>query len=462
MYKKGLLLLWCIASNVLLAQEKPLDPFAANNGNIPPTSDYRGALFQFNYNYPKTYTPPSKTLWQKVLDCKPITKENTHAYMMALKKYVKPTLDKFLSDPKGWNKSEQTGWYSMLWAGQSIEKVGWEGRESIYGTFTGQVQSKDVYAASGLTKDVRNYAAILYDERAAYTLHQVWKDCNQTTQECVPLVDNNETQFKEGAIVIKSSGITATPEEWPVLEGAPIWKVYRRDYNLSGTIPDTPLKVRDTRVVFIDIIVKDSVAAPQTGWVFSTFVYDKNATGDIWDKMVPLGAMWGNDPDVMSPQHPNAMNPNLKETYINPNAPEWTKVTLGYGGRLSGPFDISVKYNVEVNGKQWPKLRSSSCMSCHGTSSYTSGAMHMSTFLYPAKEYKTQPWVMYAPGSEDWNKWFQNRPGYTPQKKGTIGLDYSTLFEAVLMNYTAATIKETKESNAMFLRWKKHRDLYKH
>jgi hypothetical protein len=27
----------------------------------------------------------------------------------------------------------------------------------------------------------------------------------------------------------------------------------------------------------------------------------KMRKGSLWDKMVPLGAMWGNDPDVISP-----------------------------------------------------------------------------------------------------------------------------------------------------------------
>jgi len=448
--------------NFTFAQEKQVDPFAANNGNIP--LDYNGTLYKFKYDYPTTYQAPVNTPWQKVLNGKPISKKNAHAYMSALKKHVKETLklEKLLSDPEGWNKSDQTGWYSMLWAGDNIEKTGWEGREAIFGTFTGQIQKKEVYAASGLTKDVRNYAAILYDERAAYTLHEVWKDCNEATKECDPRLENNETQFKEGAIVIKSSGVTVTPEEWPVLEGAPIWNVYRRDYNLSGTIPDSPLKVRETRVAFIDIIIKDSVASPETGWVFSTFVYDKDANGDIWDKMVLLGAMWGNDPNVMSPDNPNSFDSDLQETYINPDAPLYATVTLGYGGRLSGPFDISVKYNVEVNGTVWPKLRSSSCMSCHGTASYTVGSDHMSTFLYPAKQYESEPWVMYIPGSKEWNEWFQNRPGYVPQKKGTIGLDYSTLFDAVLMNYTAVKMPETKHSKEMFLKWKAYRSFSKH
>ena len=45
--------------------------------------------------------------------------------------------------------------------------------------------------------------------------------------------------------------------------------------------------------------MKDSLSAPQTGWVFTTLVYDKDAPGrTVLDKMVPLGAQWGNDPQA--------------------------------------------------------------------------------------------------------------------------------------------------------------------
>ncbi len=96
--------------------------------------------------------------------------------------------------------------------------------------------------------------------------------------------------------------MTPTPDQWPVVDGSSIWNVYRPtvdqltgpDYN-----PYTNAKpvVVPLRVLQFDIIVKDTIASPQTGWVFITYVYDKDAPGSTtWDKLVPLGAMWGNDP----------------------------------------------------------------------------------------------------------------------------------------------------------------------
>ena len=52
----------------------------------------------------------------------------------------------------------------------------------------------------------------------------------------------------------------------------------------------------------------------------------------VWDRLVPVGAMWGNDPDRLNDNGP------LEETVINPQA--LTVVQhLGYNGRLNGPVD---------------------------------------------------------------------------------------------------------------------------
>jgi len=443
---------------IVSAQDYKANAFAINNGVLPLKSDYSGTLFQFHHNYPTEYIKAISTPWSDVLKGRPLSKKNAHAYVLALKKHVKKSLKSFLDNPEKWNSSRQRGWYSMLWAGDAVEKTGWEGRDAIYGTYTGQIMAKEVYAKSGLTVDIRNHAGIYYNEIAAYTLHRVWQKCDKKTKECIPSVEHGEAQFAEGSIIVKAAGVTATPEQWPVLKGAAKWQVYRKPFDLNGTIVDEKPRVTDLRVGIFDIIIKDSVASPKTGWVFSTLVYDSNASGDsVWDRMVPLGAIWGNDPDVNSAKYPNQ---ELMENYINPNAPAWTKVTLGYGGRMAGPFDIAVKYNVKVGGKNVTALPSSSCLSCHGTSSYISNNYHMSTFLYPAKDYKTKPWKMYTPGSAEWNEWFQDRAGDEPQskEKGAIALDYSTFLEAAIMNYAAENTSETEISKDMFLKWKAYRN----
>jgi len=444
------------------AESNSVNPFAINNGNLPSQKEYGGPLFQFNYDYPTTYKRPINMPWHKVLNGKPLNKDKAHDYIMALKEHVSKSVRPFILAPKKWNATSQKGWYSMLWAGEEVSKTGWEGRDAIYGTYTGQIIAKEVYKESGLTVDIRNHAGIYYDERAAHTLHKVWQECNDTKQECVPSLNNGEAQFQEGSIIIKAAGVTATPEEWPILEGAAKWQIYRKAFDINGTIVNSKPKVTDLRLGIFDIIIKDSIASPQTGWVFTTLVYDKDAKGDnAWDKMVPLGATWGNDPDINSAKYPEK---ELSETYVNPHAPSWSTVTLGYGKRLSGPFDIAVKYNVEVNGTEVKSLRSSSCLSCHGTVSYVPNSYKMNTFFYPGKPSKIEPWKMYVPGSKKWNEWFQNRDGSETQsnKKEAIALDYSTFLEAVLMNYTAATLVESKQNNDMLLKYKMYRQNRQH
>lgn len=445
----------------LNAQE--VDPFAVNNGVIPSKKVYDGTFFKFDYDYPKKYIKPAKMPWVEVLKGKPLTKQNAHEYILALKKHVSKSMRVFITDPQEWNRSAQTGWYSMLWAGEEIEKSDWEGREAIYGTYTGQIMDKDVYKKSGLSVHIRNHAAIYYDTTAAYTLGQVWQKCDKATRSCPPSVRNSEAQFREGALIIKSAGVTATPAEWPILEGAAKWQIYRKPFTLGGgTTKSAKPRLTDIRVGIFDIIVKDSIASPETGWVFTTLVYDKDAVGkDAWDRMVPLGAMWGNDPSVNSAKNPGAV---LQETYISPDAPEYSTVTLGYGGRMSGPFDIAVKYGVMVEGKKVKSLRSSACLSCHGTTSFKTANYNLLTFFYPTIDHKRgKPWDMYTPGSEMWNVWFQNKPGNVPQSpdEGVIALDYSTFLEAVLMNYNAA-INSKAFGDQYFEEYRRSRNAFRH
>jgi hypothetical protein len=169
----------------------------------------------------------------------------------------------------------------------------------------------------------------------------------------------------------------------------------------------------------MDIIVKDHKTAPKTGWVFSTLVYDKAAPGaTTWDKLVPLGAMWGNDPGVD--------NDRLEETVINPAAPAYAKITLGWGLRLSGPNDAATQ---SLHPPTEP-TRISSCMSCHGAAEYPPDAG-----LVPRGSTG-----FFTPGSPQWNQWFQDRSGRVPQTadRKHIALDYDMVSRQALINWDAA------------------------
>ena len=240
-------------------------------------------------------------------------------------------------------------------------------------------------------------------------------------------------------MVVKAAFSTANADVWPVMQGALQW---RPDISTNATKnrgPNAPPELDPTSFFQFDIIVKDTKSAPKTGWVFSTLVYDKDAPGtDFWDKMVPLGAMWGNDPEATSP------NPKLMENWINPNAPAYAKMTLGWEGRLSGPNDGALN-NALIDEESppaiKPNLASSSCMSCHSVAEWPMKSFLLPTSSDPQQFFPPTPvnsnyLYMWPPGStgvtEDgsprWTHWFQSRPGAEPADAGTIAFDYDMVF----------------------------------
>jgi hypothetical protein len=288
----------------------------------------------------------------------------------------------------------------------------WPGREPVQGTYQGPHFDRTIYKDLKTTF-IQDYVSVYYNDIAAYTLRQLWQNPNPYQPKPAA------AQFREGAIAVKLSLTTASGADWTPMEGSTQSKVFvppptATDPAPAGVAP----QLLPVYVMQLDIIVKDSLTAPKTGWVFSTLVYDKDARGaTTWDKMVPLGAMWGDDPGVDS----NA----LQETVINEAAPAYAKLTLGWGGRLSGPNDAATR---SLNPQVQP-LRISSCMSCHGTAE-SPGTVS----LFPKNGTS-----FFQPGSPQWNQWFQDRPGNVPQSPtGHTALDYDMVSRQALLNWDAA------------------------
>jgi hypothetical protein len=383
-------------------------PFTDNNGQIPPKSQYNGPLFKLSYNWPTKPLPPLQNPpWAKAINNGLITVENAAAYVKALKDYVGPNAKTLVWNYKDWN-ADKAGWYNQPWEG-SI-------RESIHGTYQGSVFNRQTFPGTGLMKTITTYVLTYYDARAAYAVGQVW---GKTAM--APKIETALAQIPEGGVIVKAALVDATAQDWPVMEGAANWPLYAPINNCK----QKP-SVTTTSFMQFDIIVKDTKSSPKTGWVFTTLVYDTNAPGIDWDKMVPLGAMWGNDPDVNSTADPKAV---LNENWINPKAPLYSTQTLGWGGRLSGPNDAA-RNDIIVGDSRSQKIDSapnSSCMSCHSPAEWP-----MKSFLLPSTTY--QPTfrgdylVSPAPGSTDWFGWFQDRPGTQPKDAGTVALDYDMVF----------------------------------
>jgi hypothetical protein len=414
-------------------------PFQDNNGLIPPKSVYNGPLFHLSHDWPSSAPPPITGFpWQQAIGLKQISKQNAPAYVAALKTYVTANARQFLYNYQNWNPGA-VGWYNEPWTG-SI-------REAIHGTYPAGTFDATNFPNTGLRATFDTYTVTFYDKRAAYTLYKLW---GSTAMK--PNVQTANSQFPEGSVIVKvalfASATKGMPTDWwDVLKGTAALPLYI-DATDNNDPPTSPVNQPGYLAQF-DIIVKDSLSSPKTGWVFSTLVYDLNAPGkDAWDKMVPLGAMWGNDPGVVTPGH------TLMETWINPAAPAYSTMTLGWGGRLSGPND-GAQNAIAYNGTAYANVADSSCMSCHGPAEWDNTKHQMDSFILPGTlvspntpqlcgnngqpnqngNFICSP----APASTEWMRWFQSRPGTAPQDAGAVALDYDdvTAFKSLALWWLA-------------------------
>lgn len=416
------------------------DPFLNHRDSVPSKKVYDGPLFVLSHDYPTSYQPVVDPSWRQALKGEPISASNVFAYMDSLKSYIAPNLMPFFTKPKNWLASEH-GWFHQPWLGAQ--------REAIMGTYLGNGNPANMFKS--LKVDESGYVVVLYDSTAAYTVGQIWGK----TGEKVNLV-NDAAQFKEGSVIVKLAFSNINAPEWPVMEGAQVHQVY--DTIATKENPKTGYQLRNVSFFQMDVIVKDSMTAPKTGWVYSTFVYDKEKEGTAyWDKMVPLGAMWGNDPDVNSPIKPPY--PKLSETVINPDAPEYSTETLGWGGRLSGPNDGAVTQKAyDINTKQaYTNLPLSSCMSCHSPAQDK-----FSSFLLPGPFPSSDTLFVYTPGSTEWMRWFRDDYGNVPFDEGQIATDYDmvTAFKAIPAYNAAQPEGLSDELKQNLIAIKNHRQIH--
>ncbi len=371
--------------------------------SVPSQQQYNGPLFTLSHNYPTTPTTVVDPSWQNALNGQPISDKNVFAYMDSLKTHVAPNVMPFFTNHNDWSAAKY-GWFNEPWMGSQ--------REAILGSYLGNGNPANMFTT--LKEDEAGYALVFYDSTAAYTVGQIWG----TTGQSVNLA-NNATQFKEGSIVVKLAFSNINYPQWPVMEGAQTFSIY--DTIATSENPATGYQVRKVSFFQMDVIVKDSKTAPKTGWVYSTFVYDKDAPGSFWDKMVPLGAMWGNDPNVISPVTPPY--PKLYETVVNQKAPPYSRETLGWGGRLSGPNDGAVAQQAvdTSTGIVYNNLALSSCMSCHLPAQDA-----FNSFLLPGPipNPKDTGFYVFTPGGEKWNLWFKDNYGNVPFDSGQVAMDY--------------------------------------
>ncbi len=413
------------------------------NAQTRPPVGYTGTTFNLKHDYPSIFALSSSETypWKKVTGNSLITQENAYKYVMALKGYVSTDMRKLLMDYENWN-AEGEDWWQSIWLGTQ--------REPIHGMYVGSEFNAHTLAQQDV--NLTTFVYTLFDKQAAVTLNKLWGTDLEGAEN--PKLNNAQnSQYAEGSVIVKFAFVTASGEEWAPMKGAAPWTIYSNiDPNTGNPYTNKGSELRDVYLMQFDIIVKDSVAAPDTGWVFSTLVYDKDARGnDPWDKMIPLGATWGNNPNVINTSRsaitpPVSPNRALTQNWINMDTPEYSRSTLGWDGRLSGPNDGAVVDSAKTeDGKTYKALATVGCLGCHSSAQYT-----QESFLLPAVEIpsETVPLVLYDPGSEGWMKWFQNRNGKTPMDSGPgqIGLDFGmvTSFKAIPLWEAAMAAKKGK------------------
>jgi hypothetical protein len=397
--------------------------FLNHRDSIPSQQQYPDSLFVLSHDYPTTVAPVVDPPWQRALKGQPISASNVFAYMDSLKSYIAPRIQPFFTNNTSWTAAKY-GWFHEPWLGTQ--------REAVLGTYLGNGNPANMFKT--LKEDEAGYVLVLYDSTAAYTVGQIWGKTGQKVN-----LMNDATQFKEGSVIVKLAFSNINGPDWAPMDGAQTFQVY--DTIPTRADPRLGYQMRKVSFFQMDVIVKDSLTSPKTGWVYSTFVYDKDMlTKSPWDKMVPLGAMWGNDPDVKSPI--DTPYPKLNETVINWKAPAYSRETLGWGGRLSGPNDGAVTpeaFDI-YTGRKYTNLALSSCMSCHSPAQDT-----FTSFLLPAP-FPGDTLFVYTPGSPKWMLWFRDNYGNVPFDSGQVAMDYDMVmaFKSVGAYESAKSSNQTK------------------
>jgi hypothetical protein len=311
--------------------------------------------FSLSQDYPEVF-PDEDYTWEKI-----DFKKSPTAYMNAVLHYCLEGNAEI--DFKG-QENIIRKWYHAPWLhddgryAPSGEYIG-NGREFIHG-LTRELATPKFEIHNKQDIELENWAVGMYNAPGGYTIGKVWADPEKQP-------DPKKANFPNGTVSFKLLFTDGTIDKVPFLTGSLEWQA--NIYLCNPRLNECANKRRQTRAVRllqIDFAVKDQ-RADKTGWVFGTFIYDGSSTGrTVWERMVPVGLSWGDDPTITKDLNRNGafINDSLKESYINPalivsssnKHSNGAYVNYhGLGGRLNGPVDNLL----------------SSCVSCHGQAGNT-------------------------------------------------------------------------------------------
>jgi hypothetical protein len=290
-------------------------------------------------------------------------KQHWDTYMYDILNYVKEgqTLD--LNDKEGWriDVDHHTRWFNVPWMAYDPTS----GREYVHGTTNERTaklselvgpnhspQGRRMNSESEACKEkypwgFESWAVGYYNEYGGYVVGRAISAAGvpQMAQYLGAEIPAG-LPFPEGTVVVKILTTSAPLECVPFLKGSPEWQVDRHVFNdAKGYSCERAVQV--SRVVQLDVAVSDSRSP--IGWVYGTFVYDGDVSGDtVWDHMVPVGLQWGSDPWTF-PAVPLASSLPVQQSVFNDDVKTFQH--LGCKGRLAGPVDNP----------------NSSCTSCHAS-----------------------------------------------------------------------------------------------
>lgn len=249
-----------------------------------------------------------------------------------------------------------------------------------------------------------NWAIGFYNGVGCYGLGQVWGDpARPKTKGMV---------FPPNTFAIKLLFTTAPVSRVPYLTGSKIWNAAIGE---GGS-------VQEMRLLQVDVAVKDPAAGALTGWVFGTFMYDAYAPGDdVWSKLVPVGLMWGNDPELTAKKYQEDGG-TVQESWVNPTVAarffSLPRHHLGLFGRLNGPVD---------NFK-------SACLACHAR------ALDWGRGIPPEGPVFDEmngllPFTINPYDEQALRHYFKNRAPTEPFVAETQSLDYSLQLAGGIFNF---------------------------
>lgn len=391
--------------------QKPQERFP-DFGFLVSPGQYQGPVFQLSQNYPPAKPDAAKLpAFFGKLPKAPFTNDFKlwRDYMLAVRDYCfegNTDIDFRVE------KNKTRAWFHIPW-----QHYGDSGREGIHGlTKEAPVQPGQLAPGQGqpnATDHYQTYAVGFFNDFGGYTIGQVWKDHFKPDASATTGPNGG---FLEGTVIFKLLFVDVPPAQVPSLANPTQWQGY-----IQATFENPKRSIRPVSLIQMDIAIRDN-RAPQ-GWFFGTFQYNGQLNKAYkWENLIPLGIMWGNDPTVTDDTYTNPkptvtkINPNIKESAINPDPNELPPTHLGWNGRLNGPVDN-------------PR---SSCLSCHMTA-------EVPTLSPLSPLFQANPPPV---GSPAWMRWFQNTPACgQPFDKEAKSADFSLQLSIGIANFEAGYVE---------------------